>query len=696
MTNDIKKLASYVTYRQLYDDGRRDIYFVVSKFAESIIINYKLYIFGITEISGQINAQFGFSIPEYVIQSSLKRLNYITRDNNSYIVDVAELINEKDLVSDTMESVSVVNEEIANNLIQYVEDKRGTLSIAQKNELQREFCSFLLDDTIHNSFSELISAFVLENEKNEKFQLYLNQIKEGAVLFAGLNYNSNISDKSAWKDEIIIYVENEILFHLAGFNGIVFQKLAEELLLLINEMNAKSKKRVIKIRYFREVSDEIDSFFAKAVDIVEGKDYITVDNYAMAEIVRGCQSAADVIDKKAFFYSLLKNKLIKKECDINFYSNEFYEYNLESPEAIIKYQLTNDKLRYIKHLNYVNILRKNCHSQDLKRSKFIILTETGKILRMATEFCENEKYTPLAVNMYALTNRLWFDLNKGFGASDFPTSFDILVKSRIVLSKVLTQNIAAKFEEAKNKFIRKEIDADQLADNILFLREEVKKPEDIKENIVEDILSFVSEENLLIHQSEKELLANRLQNSEKEKEVLTDVIKRKEEVDIIQKQAKEQNEYMKNQNEKLIIKQKLDLKDQISELEMRKEKADRKISNVLRKIKIGIISLIGLYYIGIYIAFLKGNENLKLIIPILLAIVPPAISIIISMFIEKRFDFLEIYKKIMKFAQDKYTVKIYEEYSIKLERLIELKERFSKESGNSNYEIDMSNLEKVR
>ena len=198
MTNDIKKLASYVTYRQLYDDGRRDIYFVVSKFAESIIINYKLYIFGITEISGQINAQFGFSIPEYVIQSSLKRLNYITRDNNSYIVDVAELINEKDLVSDTMESVSVVNEEIANNLIQYVEDKRGTLSIAQKNELQREFCSFLLDDTIHNSFSELISAFVLENEKNEKFQLYLNQIKEGAVLFAGLNYNSNISDKSAW------------------------------------------------------------------------------------------------------------------------------------------------------------------------------------------------------------------------------------------------------------------------------------------------------------------------------------------------------------------------------------------------------------------------------------------------------------------------------------------------------------------
>lgn len=676
MTNEIKSLASYVTYRQLYNDGKCDIYYVVSKFAESIIISQKLYLFGITEISEQINSQFGFSIPEYVIQSSLKRLEYVSRSNNLYTVSAAMVMNEMDVVSSTVESISVINENIANNLIKYVEDKKGTLSVEQRIKLQREFCSFLLDDTIHNGFSELISAFILDNESDEIFQSHLAQIKEGAVLFAGLNYNSNISDSSAWKDEIIIYVENEILFHLAGYNGIVFQKLAEELFSLISEMNLKSKKKVIKVRYFKEVSDEIDSFFARAVDIVEGKTLVTVDNYAMAEIVKGCHSAADVIDKKAHFNSLLQNKLITKENETNYYTDELHKYNLESPEAIKKYQLTDDKLRYIKHLNYVNILRKNNHSKDLKRSKYIVLTETGKMLKMAAEFCEDSICTPLAVNMYALTNRLWFDLNKGFGANEFPTSFSVLVKSRIVLSKILTQNVTVKFEQAKDKYRRKEIDENQLADSILLLREEVKKPEDISKGAVEDILSFISEEQLVIHQSEKELLANKLQDSEKERNALADVIRhQEEEVSVIQKRAKEQSEYMQRKNDELIAKQKDDLQNQLAEIEKRKERADIKISNSLKRFKICIISLAILYYLGILIVFIKGNEDVKLIIPILLAIVPPVISAVISILSEKKFDFFELYKKLVGIVEKRYMRKVYAEYMIKPERILELKNR---------------------
>lgn len=681
MTNEIKSLASYVTYRQLYDDGKCDIYFVVSKFAESIIISQRLYLFGMTEISEQINTQFGFSIPDYVIQSSLKRLTYVSRNNNLYTVNAKELVNEKDWVSGTMESASIINEKMANALVKYAEDKKGTLSVAQQIRLQREFCSFLLDDTAHNGYSDLISAFILDNEQNEIFQSQLAQIKEGAVLFAGLNYNSNISDRSAWKDEILIYVENEILFHLAGYNGIVFQRLAEELFSLIGEMNLKSNKKVIKVRYFKEVSDEIDSFFDRAVDIVEGKDYVTVDNYAMAEIVKGCQSAADVIDKKAYFYSLLRSKSITKEVDTNYYTDELHEYNLESPEAMVKYQLTDDKLRYIKHLNYVNILRKNSHSKDLKRSKYIVLTETGKMLRMATEFCEDSMHTPLAVNMYTLTNRLWFDLNKGFGSNDFPTSIDILVKSKIVLSKILTQNVAIKFEQAKDRFVKKEIDENQLVDSIVLLREEVKKPEDIRKSVIDDILSFISEEKLTIHQSEKELLANRLQNSEKERKVLTEVIRHQEEkADAIQKQAKEQNDYMKKKNRELIEKQKKDLGDQIRDMEERKEKADRKIENILRGVKRGAIFGIIFYYMCVLILFLKGDENVQLVIPILLSIFPPAVSMISSLLSEKKLDFLDVYRKIMGFIETRYTIKMYEEYAIKPEKLMELKNRLMKMS----------------
>ncbi len=678
MTNEIKSLASYVTYRQLYDDGKHDIYYVVSKFAESIIISQKLYLFGITQITEEINSQFGFFIPEYVIQSSLKRLDYISRNNNQYTVNVAMVMSETDVVSSTIENISIKNENIANNLIKYVEERKGTLSIEQRIKLQREFCSFLLDDTVHNGFSELISAFILENESDEMFQSHLAQIKEGAVLFAGLNYNSDISDNSAWKDEIIIYVENEILFHLAGYNGIVFQRLAEELFSLISEMNLKNKKKVIKVHYFKEVSDEIDSFFARAIDIVEGKSLVTVDNYAMAEIVKGCHSAADVIDKKAYFNSLLQNKLIKKEDETNYYADKYHKYNLESEEAIKKYQLTDDKLRYIKHLNYVNILRKNNHSKDLKRSKYIVLTETGKMLKMATEFCGDFTCTPLAVNMYTLTNRLWFDLNKGFGANEFPTSFSVLVKSKIVLSKILTQNVAVKFEQEKDKYHRQEINEDQLADSILLLREEIKKPEDIGKGVVEDILSFISEEQLVIHQSEKELLANKLQDLEKERSALVDVIKHQEEkVNVIQKQAKEQSEYMRQQNDELIAKRKDDLKNQLADIEKRKEKADMRIANRLNRIRTFIIGLTILYYVGILIFFIKGNENVKLVIPILLAIVPPMISSLISILDGEKFDFFKLYKKLVGKVEKEYTKKLYEEYLIRPEKIIEIKRRLA-------------------
>ena len=140
----------------------------------------------------------------------------------------------------------------------------------QIRTLVRDFTSFLLDNSLSNGFSDLISAFILENEHNEDFQAHLLQIKEGAVLFAGLNYNSNISDTSAWKNEIIIYVENEILFHLAGYNGSVFKKLAEDLFSLINEMNLKSKHNVIKVRYFEEVFDEINDLVLRQ-DLVQVK-----------------------------------------------------------------------------------------------------------------------------------------------------------------------------------------------------------------------------------------------------------------------------------------------------------------------------------------------------------------------------------------------------------------------------------------
>ena len=216
MIDEVKCLASYVTYRQLYDNGRNDVYFVVSKFAENIIITKRLYSFGITQLTEEMKNTFGFSIPEYVVQSAIKRIDAVTRENKSYSVNTQKL-SDSAHVSESIESSSKENEKVSQKLIQFVEEKKGVLSTAEKEKVQREFCAFLLNDS-HNGYSDVISAFIIENAKDDEIQNCISKIKEGAVLFAGLNYNSNIADKSAWSDRVRIYVETEILFHLAGYN----------------------------------------------------------------------------------------------------------------------------------------------------------------------------------------------------------------------------------------------------------------------------------------------------------------------------------------------------------------------------------------------------------------------------------------------------------------------------------------------
>lgn len=669
----IKSLASYVTYRQLYDDGKRDVYFIISKFAENVIKTQKLYSFGVTELSEQIRNQFGFEIPEYVVQSSLRRLSYVQRSKHLYVVNVSLLGKESDVVSNSIESATSKNMLLVNKLIQFVEEKIGPLNVEKRNGLTREFCTFLLDNSVTNGFSELISAFILENESNREFQTYLMQIKEGAVLFAGLNYNSDISDNSAWGEEIIVYVENEILFHLAGYNGTVFQKLTEEMFSLINEMNLKCKRPIIKIRYFEEVYNEINSFFDKAIDIVEGKEHVSVDNYAMSEIVKGCQSASDVVDKKSKFYKLLRNRGILKEVERNYYADELHEYNLESPEALTKYGITDDKHRYIKHLNYINILRKGKRFADLKKCKYVVLTETGKILRMATEFAEGMSSIPLAINMNILTNRLWYDLNKGFGANDFPATFDVVIKARIILSKILTQNVAVKFDEAKERYYRKEINAEQLADSILLLREEIKKPEEISENVLNEVLSFISEDKLEIYKSEKELLENKLYKSEEERELLVVAIKKKDqETEKIQEHALIEKTSLKKKNEQLVEQRKNDINAQIVDISKRKDKADKKISKKLKIAKGIVIGGIVFYYLGVLIVFIYANEELQLIIPMVMSVIPPAISVAFSLITERRFDFLDIYKKVIERIERKNTDKYYTEYFVDINRFDKL------------------------
>ena len=87
----------------------------------------------------------------------------------------------------------------------------------------------------------------------------------------------------------------------------------------INTNNQKNKKKLINLLYFPEVKEEIESFFAKAQYILEGKDNLNPKVTAMTEIINGCSEKADLLNKKSDLYTLLIRRgieLYDKEIDV--------------------------------------------------------------------------------------------------------------------------------------------------------------------------------------------------------------------------------------------------------------------------------------------------------------------------------------------------------------------------------------------
>lgn len=662
---EAKYLASYVTFRQLYDDGKNDIYGIISRFVEEIIITSHTFSFNVVEMSESIRSQFGFVIPDYVVQTAIRRLKYVSRENKAFVVDYNQL--PKSDLSTKYASIVANNDNLVEKLVSYVEEKKGVLLLGQKEALVKDFCSFLLDDTISNGFSDVISAFILENQDSDIYN-QISLIKEGAVLFAGINYNSDISEKSAWKENIVIFVESEILFHLAGYNGEIFKRIAEDLFGLISEMNSKGNKKVISVRYFSETEREIDDFFLKAEDIVSGRDIISAENYAMKAIVKGCMSPSDVVMRKNEFLRVVSSYGISKEEDHDYYCKENSKYNLESSEYIERYHIEDDKLRYLKHINYVNILRKGIVEKDLKKARYIVLTETGKILRMSKDICIEGM--PYAVNMNFFTNRLWYDLNKGFGAKEFPSSFNVILKSQIVLSSLLSQSVSEKYENAKRDFVSKKIDSEQLADAIILLREESKKPEDIYRDDIDKILSFISEETIEIYTSEKAKLANDLNEKKEEIAQISKILEKKEDEIRLNTEA---NNKLESEKMKYYERALSELENRYEDEIARKERADELVRKKIKRFRFFEVSLIIIYYgLMIFLLFRLSDTNKNILLG-LFTLIPPVITMGISVIKDKKFEISEVLKVFEKIYERKIKKKIYFNRDVSVEKISDLK-----------------------
>jgi len=416
-----KCLASLAVFRELYNN-EKDIYGIICEFLKEIITAQAKHQFTLTEITALLNETYDFKIPEAVVSTSLNRFkNALTKSSGLYTVADYATFNITGKLTNKHNEIKNNNETIICNLFKFIEAvKKTTLTEDERTKITHSFCSFIIDETTSQEFSDYISSYIVKEKQNANFTSQLNTIKEGVVLYTGLKYNSSLNELGSWNTKLTIFLETEILFHFAGYNGQLYQILFNDLFSLIKEINQaslrKTNKRLIHLKYFSEVKNEIEGFFKKAEYIVQGRDKANPSKTAMTTILDGCKTPADVVVKKSNFYEFLKRNLILEDDYPNYYSTHNHKYNIEDQDLLkdlSKKIGVDDLSSYLKYLNFINIHRKGNNNNTFERIGFVLLSGTANTLRLAwDESIKSSGDIPLASNLSFLTNKLWFKLNK--------------------------------------------------------------------------------------------------------------------------------------------------------------------------------------------------------------------------------------------------------------------------------------------
>lgn len=134
-----KLLASLAVFRELYNN-QKDVYYVLSKFIEEIIIHKSIYCFEVLEMKSYLDELFDFQLPDGIIKASAKRLDYVYIENKKFVVDKFKLSQ----ILNTDENKHVDNyENILNDLLKYIADNEN-IKLDKKIEkiLRKNFLSF--------------------------------------------------------------------------------------------------------------------------------------------------------------------------------------------------------------------------------------------------------------------------------------------------------------------------------------------------------------------------------------------------------------------------------------------------------------------------------------------------------------------------------------------------------------------------
>lgn len=512
-------LASFVTLKSLTETKTyQSSYQLLSEFIEYIIIEDSVYNFSAIEMKNKLKEFFGFDIPEAVIKTATKSLSYVTKVKTAFQVNhshIDEMRNKIKILNEAKLSAERNSSNILSMLQRYIEEQSPG-EIIDQNALEHDFISFLVADqqSYNGKYTRLIGAFIISHENDIKLQECLNDIREGSILYIGINYN--INETGSIIKPLTLFLDTEVLFSLMGYNGTIYEQLAKDFYEQVK--NANSKERKIHLRYFSDVKKEIDDFFSAATMIVEGKK-MPSEKAAMKFITNGCKTAADVKIKQADFYHKLQFAYnIIEDQKTDYYAEANNLNNLESLEN------NEQELDAWKFISHINKLRKGKVFNTNLDSEYLFVTNTNDVLRVSREQVERLKRTEArsSVNDYAVsvdwaTNILWFKLGNGFGRKEYPANINTVLKAKVVLASNIAHDISKVYNETKKQYEQGKITVEQVAARITALRKQTVLPEELSNENIDEKMEVSSD---YVARFEEEVRLNREKLEQKDEELL--------------------------------------------------------------------------------------------------------------------------------------------------------------------------------
>lgn len=492
-------MASFATLKSLSDAKQyQSPYQILREFINHIILADSLYSFSAVEMKNRLNSHFCFLIPEAVVKTALKNMSGAILADGIYSISKTEVCTDG-LFEETKKESDEYETRIIQLLSEYISVRTGNAMVSEEM-LSKELACFLLEDESSHStsYSDLIGEFVLRNEQNRGIQEGLNKIREGSILYIGLSHS--IGETGSIAKPLTLYLGTEVLFSLVGYNGEIFQQLADDFFAQVRVANSGKAKR-ITLHYFSEIKKEIDDFFGTASEIVEGKRHRLLDKPAMKAITDGCHTATDIDVKKSDFYHKLQYTFgITEDPQDNYYGEENFSSNLESFDYDDEDDKRKKKETAIKFISHINKLRNGTRFQSDLDSEYIFVTNTKATLLISQELSEDIKATEgldkicnFAISLDRITSLLWYKLGNGFSRNDFPSSVNAVLKARIVLSASIARNAEREFAKIKKEYTDGLIDDDQATARIITLRNKPVFPEDLQGDDIDEIMDFTPE-----------------------------------------------------------------------------------------------------------------------------------------------------------------------------------------------------------